>query len=273
MTREVYGIKIPENLSWSMSFRKWIEQWNAATDATTAIGLLHNIFRANDGEVRRGYDDHRILFLLTLADGHRMNDRSGLAGKAFSVLAHEFFRNPDRERTRYLSREVIDALFTFFLDAENGAFNFQWNVRWEDADSPQSSSVTHADQLAAAFLRYFCSFVWDMPDDTRRIRVVELLAKRDKLHTLVPSTNGRGWDRFTEPVMQKLEEAAMKCESTYGFETDTPTLEELIYHGSPAAKVLLLVRAGRQGQEKEKRRRELKEQAAQAAAGLAQLHT
>ncbi len=262
MAESVFGIAIPENLEWSTSFQNWIKQWNAVTDVPTAIGLLHNIFRANEGEegTGRSYTDHRILFLLKLASGHRTNSRSGLAPKAFAVLTQEFLRYANFERIQYLSREVDEAFLDFFLDG---------NVRWNDANAPQSNQITKVDQLASTFMQQFLSINWDMGDDVQRVRIVEVLSELHALDSLIPSRKGSEWDRFTEPVMQKLEEVVQQGIHPVDYETSTPSLEEQVCHGSSAARALLMIRAGKAGHDKEKEKKALKEQVALASKKLA----
>ncbi|MES2994800.1 MAG: hypothetical protein V4681_02105 [Patescibacteria group bacterium] len=270
MTESVYGITIPTDLEWNIPFQSWIDRWNSVQDVPTAIGLLHSIYEANKDEERSGrkYDDHRALFLLKLADGHRRNSRSGLATKAFNVLGHYLFRNAHRPRLHDLSAEMKRALLAFFAGGDRDAL--YGNVRWNDAGTTQSEQVTHADRLASAFMRELCDVVWCSGSDEERVQLIDILHEQDALRTIIPRNYYTGWDRFTEPVMQKLEEV-VRSTGDARLGTDTPTPEELIYNGSEAAQVLLVSRAGSEGKARVERRKALKEQMQQNASELAQL--
>lgn len=269
MTESVYGINVPENPTYRISFQEWVTRWNAAADVPTLTGLLHTIYDSSEGEEHgyRRFDNHRTLFLLKLADGHRGNGRSGLAHAAFRMLAQRIFRASHQNYIHDISSDVREALLAFFLSDEN-------NVRWRDADLPQSEQVTHADKLASAFMRTFCEVIWNSGSEEQRVQLIELLYQQHALQQLVSRSRYLNhWKRFTEAVMQKLNEVGMRTEftTTHELGTDTPSLEELVACGSPAAQAVLLIRTGKEAADKAARRKELAKEIKDKSTELSQL--
>lgn len=262
MTEQVYGITIPADLEWEISFQEWIKEWNACTTIPLAAGLLHSIFDANEGEGSiRNYKDHRILFLLRLADGYGASTGPSDIGpvhrqiryKAFQVLSTHVFKNKSYDSIRLLTPEVRKALQDFFSH----------NVPWTVSATPGVS--TYNEKVASEYMQDFCRIAWGEPHSSieSRLWALDLLHGSDELFSILPKRyNERDWALFNEPILARLEEMALR---------GAPSVEEAVYKHSQAATLLTIVRAAHAGQVRERRKKELETQAASAAAGLAEL--
>ncbi len=253
---EVYGIKIHSRLAMEVSFQDWVERWNNCKDSEAAVGLLHSIYSANKGEAYFGlpnYREHRHLFLLKLADGHRddrLDDKLPrfVRYKAFRMLAGHLFKGENAlNPILALSKELTERLLTFF-GIENP---LPMNVYWDPGDHSDSQ---HADALASAFMQNFCAMHWDNQNNPElRLKILELLYVRKKLHSLFPKSEhddrGNVYEHFDEPVCKKLQELALR---------DDPSIEEGVAHGSRAATLLVLARAAQQGIERAERQKQIK---------------
>lgn len=220
-------------LTHRFSWEQWKERWESCTDSLMAFGLLQSIFEAHEGD----YNPHgespwrmeKILFLLDLADRYK-KPRGGESPEmairtcAFNVLATRVFKHKSRADFRFLSSDVQRALVAFFRSSSN--------VRW---DTPASDYTGH---LASQYLQEFCSYVWenDKAAPELRAEVLELYYQHYSIEQLAVQCQFKQdnpWGLFSEDMVLKLEELALSGNST---------LEEAVYRGDKAAKVLLIVR-------------------------------